>query len=297
MSVFVDNFIKGMQAGTALKEERRRSKEADAMEDIMDTLATIYELEPGELQNYMQNMNSADFSKKDWLRAAHTGYMSSDRQAMAQDVFDAFVHAGFSEAQARALTAEINRENSMDPQYLFGGHSDPHNRAMNVGMLSWQGDRAPRLMQHLRARGVVDENGNIMRTRDALNAQAEYLRWEMENDPSYAETRRTFLANPEIDMDSAHRVLGRNFIRWRHDDPQYRDSGYQRIREGYALLGSNPSAGFGATSGVRPPPRSQPNRATATGTYDYATPGSALPVDEPPARTPSRPTRPGALAF
>jgi hypothetical protein len=161
----------------------------------------------------------------------------SDRRTAASQVYQAFLGADFSPAQARALTAEINRENSMRPDLLFGSHSDPHNRATNVGMLSWQGTRATRLMDFLRERGQLDERGQIRRTPEALQAQAQYLRWEMENDSSYARTRREFLGNPEIDYDTAHTVLGDNFIRWRRTDPRYRNSGYGRIDEGYRLLG------------------------------------------------------------
>jgi hypothetical protein len=85
-------------------------------------------------------------------------------------------------------------------------------------------------------RGLVDAAGGILPGQDALNAQAEYLRWEMENDPSYAKTRETFLSNPNIDPGAAHDILGKNFIRWRIDDPEYRGSGFERIGEGYDIL-------------------------------------------------------------
>jgi hypothetical protein len=103
-------------------------------------------------------------------------------------------------------------------------------------MLSWQGDRASRLLSFMADRGLVDAAGGILPGQDALNAQAEYLRWEMENDPSYARTRETFLGNPDIDSATAHDILGKNFIRWRIDDPKYRGSGFERIGEGYDIL-------------------------------------------------------------
>ena len=169
-------------------------------------------------------------------RAEAKGNVNPDRAKSAKMVFDSFKNAGFSDAQARALTAEINRENVFNPKYLYGTHTDAANRATNVGMLSWQGDRANRLLSFMADRGLVDAAGGILPGQDALNAQAEYLRWEMENDPSYAKTRETFLSNPDIDSATAHDILGKNFIRWRIDDPKYRGSGFERIGEGYDIL-------------------------------------------------------------
>lgn len=173
---------------------------------------------------------------------AEAGAKDPKRTETAKMVFDSFKNAGFSDAQAKALTAEINREGSFNPAYLYGSHTDAANKATNVGMLSWQGDRANRLMSFMADRGLIDPAGRIAPGQDALNAQAEYLRWEMENDPSYAKTRETFLANPEIDQETAHDILGKNFIRWRIDDPKYRGSGFDRISEGYDLL--NMAQGF-----------------------------------------------------
>jgi hypothetical protein len=171
------------------------------------------------------------------------------RQGLAGQVYTAFLDVGFSEAQARALTAEINRENSMRPNLMFGTHSDPHNRARNVGMLSWQGDRARNLMSFLGQQGMLDEQGQIRRTPEALRAQALFLRQEMETRPEYARTRDMFLSNPNVDYDTAHTVLGDNFIRWRRTDPRYRDSGYRRIEEGYSLLGGDtPPSRAGSSS-------------------------------------------------
>jgi hypothetical protein len=165
-----------------------------------------------------------------------TNYAELSRTDIAADVYRAFRDAGFSDQQSQALTAEINRENSLRPEFLFGSHTDPANQAKNVGMLSFQGDRAPAVIGFLRERGLADEAGNITPGYESLQAQAEFIRQEMENDPSYAETRAKFLSNPNVDTETAHRVLGDNYIRWRRTDPEFRDSGYNRIGEGYGLL-------------------------------------------------------------
>jgi hypothetical protein len=155
---------------------------------------------------------------------------------IATDVYRAFRDAGFSDQQSQALTAEVNRENSLRPELLFGSHTDPVNEARNVGMLSFQGDRAPAVLGFLRERGLADEAGNITPGYASLQAQAEFILQEMQTDPSYARTRTQFLSNPNVDPETAHRVLGDNYIRWRRNDPEFRASGYNRIGEGYGLL-------------------------------------------------------------
>lgn len=186
-------------------------------------------------------------------------YGALTRRDIATDVYNAFRRQGFSHQQAMALAAEINRENVFNPTHLFGTHRDPHNRATNVGMLSWQGDRAARLLEFMGSQGLLDEQGRIRQTPEALDAQAAYLRWEMENLPEYARTRERFLANPDIDPDTAHRVLGDNFIRWRRTDPEYSGSGYARINEGYRLLTGDETGGspdpVSPLGGLRPRPR------------------------------------------
>lgn len=168
--------------------------------------------------------------------SATPNYAELGRKDIATDVYRAFRDAGFSDQQSQALTAEINRENSFRPEFLFGSHTDPANEARNVGMLSFQGDRAPAVLSFLRERGLADDAGNITPSYESLQAQAEFILQEMETNPAYAETRKSFLANPNVDPETAHRVLGDNYIRWRRTDPEFRDSGYNRIGEGYGLL-------------------------------------------------------------
>jgi hypothetical protein len=182
--------------------------------------------------------------------SAPADYSSMSRRDIATDVYRAFREAGFSDAQAQALTAEINRENSLRSDLLFGSHIDPYNEAQNVGMLSWQGSRAPEVLGYLRERGLADEAGNITPGYEALQAQAAFIRQEMETNPLYEATRTTFLANPDIDPETAHRVLGDDYIRWRRTDPTYRGSGYERIGEGYALL-TGEDIDAGTVGGVR----------------------------------------------
>jgi hypothetical protein len=179
-----------------------------------------------------------------------SSYSDLSYKDMAGEVFKSFRESGFSDPQARALTAEINRENNLKQKYLFGSHKDPANNATNVGMLSWQGDRAPAAMEFMRERGVIGEDGRIIPGRAALQAQTDFIRQEMETNPSYAKTREQFLENPDVDANTSARVLGDNYIRWRRTDPEYAASGNQRIAEGYALLGGEGGTGSSGSGGT-----------------------------------------------
>jgi hypothetical protein len=261
---------------------------------------------PSEDLIYGEEFNvGGDVRPLDTSRGQQSGatqYYGASRRDVGTDVYNSFRRTGFSHQQALALTAEINRENNFNPNFLFGSHLDPHNRATNVGMLSWQGDRADRVMSFLGEQGLLDESGRIKQTPEALDAQAQYLRWEMETQPEYARTREQFLANPDVDYDTAHTVLGDNFIRWRRKDPQYRDSGYGRIDEGYALL-----TGDGADSltprmstsgGMSTPPPARPDdlkKPEESSPFDDLT--DALQYLELPESPPemSAPASPGIL--
>jgi hypothetical protein len=240
---FAGGFLQGMAGGINAKNARAdRQRELSAMEAIgkqrnVNTQPGIsLPVDVAEVARTSGGTRPAAGQGSGGISFKPTSGGSPERGQTATMVYDAFVAEGFSPNQARALTAEINRENSLNPKWLYGSHLDPHNKATNVGMLSWQGDRATNAMNFLRERGAVGEDGRIVQGPDGLRAQAAFLRHEMETLPAYRRTREQFLANPDVDFDTAHTVLGDNFIRWRRTDPKYKDSGYGRINEGYGLL-------------------------------------------------------------
>src|SRR5690606_30767131 len=55
----------------------------------------------------------------------------------------------------------------------------------------------------------------------------------------YTATKKAFLSSPDVDYDTATRVLGTNFIRWRYNDPEYK-SGHKNRDDFYRQLGGNP---------------------------------------------------------
>lgn len=155
--------------------------------------------------------------------------MTGDQKAWQMRVYTAFKNAGFSEQQARILTAEIGRENSYNPKYLFGGHADPH-KGTNLGMLSWQGDRKPRLIGFLKQANVLDGRGNMIPGQNALDAQARFIMWELKN--THKKVGAKFLANPNISYNEGAYLIGKSYILWRIDDPKYSTKG-KRNRDGF----------------------------------------------------------------
>lgn len=156
-----------------------------------------------------------------------TGNSSKDAAAYQLMVYRAFKVAGFSEQQARILTAEIGRENSYQGKWLFGGHKDPHS-GNNIGMLSWQKGRYTALIKWLKPKGLVKTATTLVKSQECLNEQAKFLMHEMANDPDYKYTKKNFLDKPNISYKDGVWVVGKYFIRWRITDPKYYASGARR---------------------------------------------------------------------
>ena len=158
--------------------------------------------------------------------------------SLQKNVMKAFMKAGLSENQARIMTAEVGRENSFDPSVVFGAHTDDSNKKTNVGLLSWQNGREAPLLARLKSKGLYVD-GKIQQSQDSLDEMAKYAVHEINTKPKYAATKKTFLSNPDVDYNTATKVLGTNFIKWRYDDPEYK-SGHKNRDDFYRQLGGNP---------------------------------------------------------
>ena len=153
---------------------------------------------------------------------------TKEQLANQMKVYNAFIKSGFSEAQSKALTAEVGRENSYNAAALYGTHGDPYNKATNMGMLSWQGDRKTKLMAFMKAKGLLGADGKMIQGDESLQAQAEFIKQEIMSNPAYAKTKTGFLQNTNIDPETAAQILGKNYIRWRVDDPVYESGNINR---------------------------------------------------------------------
>lgn len=188
-------------------------------------------------------------------------YENASKKDLIKGTYDAFRNAGFSHEGALALVGEVGREGSFQPNNVFGTHIDPHNNAVNAGFISWQGDRGKKLLKYLGDRGLLDEQGKITRTQASLDAQAKFLRQEMEsgvgrrgnNNPELAK----MLSNPNVDPNAAMDQIGKDYIQWRIDDPKYRDSGIRNrtsfYNQGKAVAGNGEVASPTLIAGLMNP--------------------------------------------
>lgn len=129
-------------------------------------------------------------------------------------IYNSMRKAGFSKNQAIALTASVGRENDYNDNNLFGTHYDAANGAKNMGMISWQGDRQKKLQQFMSKRGLIDKSGNIIKGQASLDAQAEFMKWEIDNDPKYIQVKDYLAKNPNASREDLARVFGKGYVKW-----------------------------------------------------------------------------------
>ena len=142
-------------------------------------------------------------------------------------VYKAYRNAGLSHNQAMAITAEVGRENSFNPNTLFGTHPDPArdkngNIIRNVGMLSWNQGRDAQVLNYMRNAGVLGQQSQAN-----LNAQAAFSVREMLT--GYKGKLRNFLNNPNGSPEQFAQELGRNYIVWAYGQNTIRGKGGARV--------------------------------------------------------------------
>ncbi|WP_284077134.1 tape measure protein [Acinetobacter nosocomialis] len=164
-------------------------------------------------------------------------------------VYQAFRNAGLGDKQARVMTAQVGRENDFRNEAMFGSHKDENNGYTNTGFISWQKTRSTKLMQSLQGQGVLDKNGKIQQTQDALDAQAKFLLQEVMTNKSYSKTKNALL-NDDLDYRSLEKIVGKNFIGWDYEGKKLgkdkasqhlakQDSYYNQLNK---ILGASPDA-------------------------------------------------------
>lgn len=161
------------------------------------------------------------------------GSSSTKNDDLRVGVYNAFRSTGMSHEGALIMSGEVNRENGFNPNLIFGNHKDPHNGAVNAGMFSWQGSRGIALIKHLEENGAIDKNGNIIRNQKTLNLMAEFAAKEM-NQKEYGNgALNKLLSQENLDRNETADIIGRKYIKWRRDDPQYAATGLKNREEGY----------------------------------------------------------------
>lgn len=184
-----------------------------------------------ENRDKSQRYGTGDFRGVPYAPGTKTGsgyvpgsYAGNDRQLMLYDIFR---QKGLSDGQASYVVEQIGREGSFLDKNLFGTHKDDSNGLTNVGMISWQReDRAGKLLARLRKKNLLNPDGSMVKSKETLMEQADFLIEEMKERPI---VNREFLSNPNVTQGVARRVLGDNLIAWRRTDPRYGPSGNRNM--------------------------------------------------------------------
>lgn len=128
-------------------------------------------------------------------------------------VYQAFLKAGLSSNQSLAIAAQVGREGDFKSSNIFGYHSDNNNGAKNVGMLSWQGSRAKELLKDLRSKDLLNIDGTIKQTQEAIDVMAKFAVQEIMTKKEYIKTRQAVMSGVE-DYSQLSEIFGKNFVRW-----------------------------------------------------------------------------------
>ena len=212
---------------------------------------------------------------------------TKEQDANQTGVLNAFMKAGFTKNQAVALTAEVGRENDYNSKNLYGYHKDEANGKVNMGMISWQGDRAKRLEAHMQKKGLI-QNGKMVQSQASLDAQAEFVKQEI-NGGGYNATKKLFAENPNADPETYAKTLGTDYIRWAYGQNKLKSGKsfdwkkHDNKRRAYKVKAQGKS---GTATAV--PFRPGYNTQTAKAAVDAATKGKATtPTATTAATTPT----------
>lgn len=159
------------------------------------------------------------------------GNVATDRKARQLGMYNALRNQGFTHEQALAVGGEIGRENDYGDA-LFSTHTDKardeNGRPIrNGGALSWNRGRYEKFAKFMRSRGLMDDNGNMPKTQAVLDAQAEFIKAEM-NSPEYKKNLKSFFANPHKDPKSYSGELAKH-IGWARGQTSVRGPNGTRV--------------------------------------------------------------------
>ncbi len=239
----VDNTYAALQQGAILESDEKFDYLKKMSEDELKSVGMQrVQDESGKTIIKLLPTEASGLSNEDVMRRASDKVIPGTqglkgRAALAKQTYDAFIEAGLSDKQAKSLVAEVNRENSLDPKYMFGTHAEHAAQAKgrtNYGIFSW-GDpsRVKEFKKYMQDNGIMDNAGNLIADNDAyLKAQAKFSVQEMQG----YEAGRKFLENKDVSAEEGTQLLGR-YIGWdmagrRHDAR----ASYERLREGRNII-------------------------------------------------------------
>ncbi|MFX7059894.1 tape measure protein [Acinetobacter baumannii] len=237
------------QANAILELQKAKGMSAILSKDEIDSaLRNLKIIE--EQQEREDKLTEA--KRKQTKEAAKQAVLLAGNNEQARNmlrVYQSFRNAGLGDKQARVMTAQVGRETDFRNEAMFGSHKDANNGYTNTGFLSWQKSRSTKLMQSLQGQGVLDKNGKIQQTQDALDAMAKHAVQEAMTDKSYSKSKAALL-NEDLDYRSLERIVAKNFVGWDYDGKKLgkakasqhlakQDSYYNQLSK---ILGDNPEA-------------------------------------------------------
>ncbi|MFL1386013.1 tape measure protein, partial [Acinetobacter baumannii] len=237
------------QANAILELQKAKGMSAILSKDEIDSaLRNLKIIE--EQQEREDKLTEA--KRKQTKEAAKQAVLLAGNNEQARNmlrVYQSFRNAGLGDKQARVMTSQVGRETDFRNEAMFGSHKDANNGYTNTGFLSWQKSRSTKLMQSLQGQGVLDKNGKIQQTQDALDAMAKHAVQEAMTDKSYSKSKAALL-NDDLDYRSLERIVAKNFVGWDYDGKKLgkakasqhlakQDSYYNQLSK---ILGDNPEA-------------------------------------------------------
>jgi hypothetical protein len=193
----INQAIEQVMKGEKVNIAEATGGQLKTLDDVKKYLQTNHNVVSSNKQNNSSNntVNKIDIKAP----------VKSDKAELVKDSYQLAQAAGFSPSQAKALIGELGRENDFNISTMFGFHKDEANHKQNGGIFSWQGDRAKALQAHMIAKGLVNADGTFKRTNEALQAQFEFLRKEIEANSTW---KQSFLDKKNISNDEARAALG-----------------------------------------------------------------------------------------
>ena len=167
------------------------------------------------------------------LANARPPVTTASQKANQMKIYNAFKANGFGETLSRAFTAEIGREGGYNTKNWYTRHRDPASDKLgreiwNLGVISWNQGRDTNLIKFMKSKpeyaNLVKDENHLVESDKTIEAQVAFIRHELNT--SHKKAGNTIFGfDPNGSISGAMDAIGRNYIVWRIDDPEFRSNG------------------------------------------------------------------------
>ena len=218
----IDQINKGIDPALAAKQANAlASLNADPnskqtyfrLPDDLDRAITTEYNTTKEREKLEQQINS-NLEKRNQLAPTQKAIVASTNEQTKNMlmVYQGFIKAGATDPMARYLTSEVGREGDFLNKNIFGSHQDKNNNQTNTGIISYQKTRSKELMSFLKSKGLIDDKGKIKQIQEAIEAQTEFVLYELLNKNDYSKSKAALLNGQSYE--NLQQIVGNNFIGW-----------------------------------------------------------------------------------